>query len=372
MSNKLKSITVAAPGRINILGEHTDYNGGYVLPAAINLTTTFKLTKNNTDSKAKVIAHNVDAQHSFDLDNFKPINGTWQNYVMGVVHELQELGGKMSGFDAEFNGTVPIGSGMSSSAALECSLAYGLNVLFDLGFDEWQLIRASQLAEHNFVGIKCGIMDQFASVMGKADYAMLLDCQSLDFEYVPLDLGDYHFLLLDTNVSHALADSEYNKRREECEEGLAILKSIYKAVSSLRDVSQEMLRESQPKMPETAYRRCLHVITENDRVLNAVEALRAGELSELGQLMYGSHYSLSKQYEVSCAELDFLVKLAEVEPTILGSRMMGGGFGGSTINLIEKKNTADVIDKISAAYKEEFAKELAPYVVTTGGGAREV
>ncbi len=365
-------LTVAAPGRINILGEHTDYNQGYVLPAAINLTTVFKLTKNNTPSTVNFTAHNVNAQYTFDLRDFNPIEGTWENYVMGVVHELIELGASFSGFDAEFDGNVPIGSGMSSSAALECSLAYGLNVLFELGLDDWTLIKASQRAEHNFVGIKCGIMDQFASVMGKPDHAMLLDCMTLEFDYVPLDLGSYHFLLLNTNVTHALASSEYNKRRAECAAGLNRLKDKIGSVETLRDVTTEMLQAHKNDLDSVEWNRCAHVVAENNRVQRAVEALRDGDLATVGRLMYQSHYDLRDKYEVSCKELDFLVDMAEEENSIFGSRMMGGGFGGCTINLVEKKSTAMIVDKFKLAYQAAMGKELSDYIVTTGAGARVV
>jgi len=366
------SITVQSPGRINIIGEHIDYNDGFVLPAAINMVATFQLSKNGTSSTAKIHATNVKESVTFNLDDFKPMPGGWQNYVMGVVHELQQLGANIGGFEGDFDGNVPIGGGMSSSAALECSLAFGLNELFDLGLDKWQLIKASQMAEHNFVGIKCGIMDQFASMMGKANQAMLLDCRSLDFDYFPLELGDYQLLLLNTNVSHNLATSEYNARRSECEQGLSILKKQYENVHSFRDVDLAMLKALEQSMPEKVYRRCKHVLTETQRVLDATKAMQAQDFVELGQLIYASHDSLSNDFEVSCVELDFLVQQTFNKDYILGSRMMGGGFGGCTLNLIEKSQVAKFTEEIAAAYEAKFGVALSIYEVSIGDGAKIV
>lgn len=364
-----QQVIAQSPGRINIIGEHTDYNEGFVLPAAIDKKTVFELKRNQTPHTVWVNAKNVNATYSFQLDRFEPIRSGWQNYVMGVVAELQKLGAKLAGFDATFEGNVPIGSGMSSSASLECSLAYGLNELFDLGLDQWQLIKASQMAEHHFVGIKCGIMDQFASMMGKKDQVMCLDCRSLAFEYFPLELGDYQLLLLNSNVSHQLADSEYNKRRSECEMGIHIIKNKYPEVQSLRDVTDIIWREMLPQLPKLIANRCQHVIAENKRVLAATNALLQKDFVELGRLMYQSHMSLQNDYEVSCPELDYLVAQTRQQPYILGSRMMGGGFGGCTINIIEKKWVNSFIDKMATQYHQQFNIELTPYTVAIEDGA---
>lgn len=358
-----------SPGRINIIGEHIDYNEGFVMPAAVDKQSVFQIKKNGTPHTVNVYSINMEESHSWDLTNFKPIESGWQNYVMGVVHELQEIGAELAGFDATFEGDVPIGGGMSSSASLECALAYGLNELFDLGLDKWDLIKASQLAEHNFVGIKCGIMDQFASTMGKKDHVMLLDCRSLEFEYVPFDLGDYQLLLLNTNVSHSLASSEYNARREECEEGVSIFQQKYTGIQSLRDVSGQMFSELGPSLPELIRKRCRHVITEIHRVKDAVQALRNRDFPRLGQLIYQSHLSLSQDYEVSCTELDFLVDLTMDKDYILGSRMMGGGFGGCTLSIIEKNKAASFIELASQTYRDQFGFDLSPYSVSIESGA---
>ncbi len=363
------AVTVYAPGRINIIGEHTDYNDGFVLPAAIDRMMTVQARRNGASSTVRLTARATQQTFSFDLGHFSPVEKGWQNYVMGVVSELQKLGGAISGFDAEFGGDVPIGSGMSSSAALECSFAVALNELFGLGFSKWQLIEASQRAEHNFVGIKCGIMDQFASVMGKKDHVMLLDCRSLDFQYFPLELGTYQLLLLNTNVSHTLASSEYNTRRSECEQGVLILQKEYPGIVNLRDANLEQVVANKSKMPEHIFRRCLHVVTENQRVLDATKSLLAGDFKMLGELIYQSHFSLQNDYEVSCPELDFLVQQTLEKDYILGSRMMGGGFGGCTISIVEKLRAAEFIEQAAAAYRNRFGIDLTPIEVAIGDGA---
>ena len=369
---KNPTVIVQSPGRINIIGEHTDYNEGFVLPAAIDKKTTVNIKRNGMNSICNIIAENKNETYQFDLKNYKPIASGWQNYVMGVVHEIEKLGANLEGFDASFFGTVPIGSGMSSSAALECSFALALNELFELGLDKWQIIKLSQRAEHNFVGMKCGIMDQFASVMGKQNHVMLLDCRSLEFEYIPLELGAFQLLLLNTNISHALADSAYNERKNQCEEGVEFLKKYYpdRVITNLRDVTFEMLQHVQSKISELVFKRCDHVLRENYRVFSAKIALQSGDLKELGKLMYASHHSLQNDYEVSCKELDFLVEKAADLPYVLGSRMMGGGFGGCTINLIKKENVESFIDWISDEYKNEFGIALTSYEVSVedGGG----
>ena len=365
-------ITVQSPGRINIIGEHTDYNDGFVLPAAVDKNVKMHLKRNGSSDEVKVSATNVGETFRFNLSGFSRLESGWQNYIMGVVHELQQLGAVMEGFDAQFDGNVPIGGGMSSSAALECSLAYALNELFELGLSSSQLIKASQMAEHNFVGIKCGIMDQFASVMGKRGHVILLDCRTYDYQYYPLELGAYQILLLNSNVSHALASSEYNTRRAECEEGVSILKKAYPTITKLRDVSLEQLEKHKTVLPETIYRRCHHVVSENHRVLEATKALQAGNQHLLGQLMYQSHFSLQYDYEVSCPELDYLVKTTQDKDYVLGSRMMGGGFGGCTINIIEKSRSDQFVEETSKAYQKQFGTNLTPYTVSIEDGTGEV
>ncbi|MCC6410999.1 MAG: galactokinase [Saprospiraceae bacterium] len=371
-TNAPDAVTAQAPGRINIIGEHTDYNDGFVLPAAIEHKMTVQIHRNGTPSTVNLTDLKEQQSFSFNLLDFSPMEESWQNYVMGVVSELQKLGGDIKGFDAEFESDVPIGSGMSSSAAMECSFAIALNALFELGFDKLQIIKASQLAEHNFVGNKCGIMDQFASVMGKKDHVILLDCRSLEFQYFPLELGDYQLLLLNTNVSHALASSEYNTRRSECEQGVSVLKKEYPNIKNLRDVTIEQVVAQKAHLPEPIFRRCRHVVNENQRVLNATEALLAGNFKTLGELMYQSHFSLQNDYEVSCPELDFIVQHTIGKDEVLGSRMMGGGFGGCTINLVEKGRVAEFVKQVSKSYRDRFGIDLTPIEVGIGDGAKVI
>ena len=369
---KYQTLTVQAPGRINIIGEHTDYNDGFVLPAAIDKELKVQMGRNGHCTKVKITAADLNESFSFDLEGFSPVEGGWPNYLMGVVNELQELGARFNGFDAVFESNVPIGSGMSSSAALECGFSFALNELFNLGLDKWQLIRATQMAEHNFVGIKCGIMDQFASMMGRKNQVMLLDCRNLEFEYFPIELGEYRLLLLNTNVSHSLASSEYNTRRAECEEGVAILKNEHNGIKNLRDVTLAQTLAAVDKMPEHIFRRCHHVVSENQRVLDAAKALQEGNPTMMGKLMYQSHFSLQNDYEVSCPELDFLVKQTLGKEYVLGSRMMGGGFGGCTINIVERHRIGEFVEQVSTVYRQKFGIDLTPIEVATGDGAKAV
>lgn len=318
------------------------------------------------------MATNLNESFSFQLDDFGPIDNGWQNYVMGVVFELQQMGAAIAGFDATFMGDVPIGSGMSSSAALECSLAYGLNELFQLKFSKQQLIKACQLAEHHFVGTKCGIMDQFASVMGQKSRAIFLDCRSMDYSYLPCNLGHLQFLLLNTNVAHSLASSEYNVRRATCEASVTRIRQQFFKVESLRDVDSRMLETVKPNLSEIEYKRCRHVISENNRVESATQALLHNDFQQLGKLMYDSHRSLQNDYEVSCPELDFLVQQSLDKTYILGSRMMGGGFGGCTINLIEKSKVDDFVAQVAPLYQKQFGLELTAYTANIADGTRLV
>jgi galactokinase len=370
MTSTLNKVKVSSPGRINIIGEHTDYNGGFVLPAAINKEVSAEIRLNGHASHCTFHALDLDEKAEFDWAIDASAQTSWQNYLIGVIEELRKRGADLRGVDIIFSGNVPIGSGMSSSAALECSIAYGLNELFNLGFDKIALTKIAQKAEHNYVGTMCGIMDQFASMMGKADRVMLLDCRSLEYKYLPLELGGYEFLILNTNVSHSLSDSGYNARRQECEAGVLVLQKYFPKVELLRDVTLEMLETVKGKISETVYQRCHYVISENNRVLAASEALEAGNLKKLGKLMYLSHAGLSKKYEVSCAELDFLVEQTQDKDYVLGARMMGGGFGGCTINLIEKSRSKEFVAESSVLYEEEFGFVPTAFYLSVEGGTK--
>ncbi len=354
-------LTVASPGRINIIGEHADYNMGYVLPTAIEKKITFKFQRNNSDRICNVYSKGYDTGFQIDLGTIAPSTIEWENYILGVLHEISLITHKVRGFNCTIESYLPIGSGVSSSAALECGLAYGLNELFDLGLSKMEIVKLSQRAEHSYVGTKCGIMDQFASVMSKAGNVILLDCESLEYQYIPIDLAPYKILMLNTNVSHNLASGEYNTRRAECELGVSLLKKCHPEVGSLRHATEAMLMDHKQVMGDKVFNRCLYVVQEKARVLAAVEALKANDLGKLGGLLYQTHDGLSNLYEVSCPELDFLVEFSKTWDAVLGARMMGGGFGGCTINLVHRDSVEDYIQKASKAYNEKFNIELTAF-----------
>jgi galactokinase len=361
-------LIVDSPGRINIIGEHTDYNNGFVLPTAIDKKIRCMLRKNGSKDRCTVFSKNFDTGFSFDLSKVEKSEQQWENYILGVVYEIQQLTDKLKGFDCVLESNIPIGSGISSSAALECGLAYGLNKLFLLKLPKLTLVELSQRAEHNYVGTKCGIMDQFASVMSKKDHVILLDCQSLDFEYVPIRIEPYKMLLLNTNVSHNLASGEYNLRRSQCEKGVEIIKEKYPEINSLRDVSLSVLHEFKSLMSAVVYNRCSYVVEEKERVLNAVVALKNDYLEELGELMYKTHEGLQYLYEVSCPELDFLVDFSKNYSKVIGARMMGGGFGGCTINIIHTDAVERFITEASASYFKKFDIKLTSFVANPSEG----
>jgi len=354
-------LIIDSPGRINIIGEHTDYNNGFVLPTAIDRKIQFKFKKKGGSNTCTIFSNNFNTSFTLDLNNVNKSEHQWENYILGVIYEIQQLTDKLEGFDCVLESDIPIGSGVSSSAALECGLAFGLNELFNLGLSKMTIVQLSQRAEHNYVGTKCGIMDQFASVMSKKDHVILLDCQSLEYEYVPVSIAPYKILLLNTNVSHNLASGEYNTRREQCESGVEIIKKAYPKVNSLRDVSPEMLDEFKTKIPSVIFKRCKYVVEEKDRVLNSVEALKNNKLELLGTLMYETHEGLQHLYEVSCDELDFLVDFSKNYNDILGARVMGGGFGGCTINIIHEESIEDFITAVSEAYFNKFNIKLTAF-----------
>ena len=360
-------LTVRSPGRINLIGEHTDYNEGFVLPAAIDKEIYFAFAKNN-GKECRIFSYDYGEMNAFSLDDFSPVPQGWINYIMGVVAQLQADGHRIEGFDCVFGGNIPIGAGLSSSAALENGVCLGLSSLFDLNLDKISMVRHSQKAEHEYAGVACGIMDQFASMMGKAAHAIRLDCRSMEYVYFPLDFEEYQFILCDTKVEHALADSEYNQRRSECELGLTAVQNFYSGISSLRDVTYEMLDTVRVEVPPVVYERCSYVLEENDRLLKGCELLKKGDFEGFGKLMYGSHDGLSKKYEVSCKELDFLVDFTRERDEVLGARMMGGGFGGCTINLVKRDQKEKLQAEITAAYYEQFMRSPEIYEVNIVDG----
>ncbi|HEY0042668.1 MAG TPA: galactokinase [Flavisolibacter sp.] len=360
-----------SPGRVNIIGEHTDYNNGFVLPAAIDKAVYVGISK-RSDDQIFLYSEEFNEEHNTDLVTVMPTDKQWPNYILGVVDQLKKRGYEIHGFNLNIDGDVPVGAGLSSSAAVECSVAFALNEIFELGIEKEELAEIGQKAEHTFAKVMCGIMDQFASVFGKEDHVIKLDCQTLDYDYVPLKLEGYKLLLLNTNVKHSLASSEYNTRRAECAEGVELINSGGENVTSLREVTLDMLDRHVKPQNETVYRRCKYVVEENQRLLTACEALQNGDLETLGQKMYGSHDGLSKEYEVSCKELDFLVEAVRDNPAVLGARMMGGGFGGCTINIVKEEEIDTLVQQLTTQYKEAMGLELTSYVAQIENGSSAI
>lgn len=361
-------LTITSPGRINLIGEHTDYNMGYVLPTAIEKKIVFRFQKNGSDSVCHVYSETYDTGFQIDLNRIARSEVEWENYILGVLNEISLRTDKVSGFDCVLQSDLPTGSGLSSSAALECGLAFGLNELFDLGLSNLEMVQLSQTAEHTYVGTQCGIMDQFASVMSKSGHVILLDCESLQYDYIPIDLHPYKIILLNTKVSHNLASSEYNTRKRECEEGVEIIRRNHPKIKSLRHVTEEMLNASKSEMGTTVFDRCSFIVSENKRVLEMAKALREKDLLSVGQLLYAAHHGISKLYEVSCAESDFLVELSKDNPNVLGARQTGGGFGGCTLNIVHEDEVDAFIATATKAYKNEFDIALEAFEVKPSGG----
>jgi galactokinase len=360
-------VIVRSPGRVNIIGEHTDYNNGFVLPAAID-KAVYVAVAPREDEEIKLYSGEFNKCFEDSLSQLKPTREGWPNYILGIVDQLKRRGYAIKGFDLAIDGDVPIGSGLSSSAAVECATAFALNEIFRLGIAKRDMALIAQAAEHSFAGVKVGIMDMFASLYGKKDHVIKLDCQSLDFEYVPLKLEGYKILLLNTNVKHSLGSSEYNTRRAQCEQGVAWVKEHYTEVNSLRDVTMEMLHKYvEPKDP-LIYRRCKYVVEENQRLLKACEDLKRGDLKSLGRKMFQTHEGLSEEYEVSCKELDFLVDAVRNNPDVIGARMMGGGFGGCTINIVKEEAIEPLIKSIGDSYQNKIGKELTAYIAQVEDG----
>ncbi|EJL63032.1 galactokinase [Flavobacterium sp. CF136] len=358
---------VLSPGRINIIGEHIDYNDGYVLPAAIDKIICFAFEKNNTQ-KSKIIA--IDLNEEFEIDLTQKIQLSevvWTNYILGVIKQLQDNGFSFEGFNCVFSSNIPVGSGLSSSAALECGMIFGIKELFNLTIEKVDISLLGQKAEH-WVGINCGIMDQFSSVHGLENKVIKLDCNTLDFEYHNADFKDYSLILFDSNVKHSLFTSEYNNRRLECEEGLSIIRTHFPEIKTFRDCKEEQLLSIQDKMSEIVFKRVHFVVKEIRRVSEACEALDNGNIELLGQLLFDTHDGLSKEYEVSCPELDFIVEQAKKEETVIGSRLMGGGFGGCAITLIKKGNEKNVKEKFTSLYFDTFGIDLKIYDVKISNG----
>ncbi|MDT3406091.1 UNVERIFIED_CONTAM: galactokinase [Pseudacidovorax intermedius] len=353
-----------APGRINIIGEHVDYNDGFVLPAAIDKYICFAVKKQEDSDTSTFFAQDFDQFFSFNTNEKQvPVDQQWANYLLGVFNAIQENGKSTGGLQVAFSSTIPMGSGLSSSAALECGFAYILNTLFDLGLSNSEMALIGQKSEHTFVGVNCGIMDQFASVFGKENKVIMLDCNSLDYQYYDAELDGYAWVLFDSCVKHTHLTSGYNDRRKDVDRGKEVLWKKFPQVHKFRDFTLEKLEECRDEMGDIPYIRCSYLLKEIRRVEQAVQALSENRPEELGRLMNETHDGLSREYEVSCEEIDFLVEETLKEEGVLGSRMMGGGFGGCSINLIEKDQVERVVEAISKKYKDRFNIPMNIYSV---------
>lgn len=361
-----------SPGRINLIGEHTDYNGGFVFPGAIDKGMLAEIKPNGT-SKVRAFSIDMDDYAEFGLTEEEAPKASWARYIFGVCRETIKRGGHIEGFDTVFAGDVPLGAGMSSSAALESTYAFALNDLFGLNIDKFELAKIGQSTEHNYCGVNCGIMDQFASVFGQKGHLIRLDCRSLEYKYFPFDpeTAGYKLVLLDSVVKHELASSAYNKRRQSCESVVAAIKRNHPEVEYLRDANMEMLNEVKADVSAEDYMRAEYVIEEIQRVLDVCDALEKGDYETVGEKMYGTHHGMSKLYEVSCEELDFLNDIAK-ECGVTGSRVMGGGFGGCTINLVKADKYEAFVEKAFAEYTKKFGHAPKLYDVVISDGARRL
>jgi len=380
------SLVVKSPGRINLIGEHIDYNHGFVLPAAIDKFIEVAIGK-RSDGAIHMVAVDLGETIILPIHNLAPHATVWVNYIIGVVDQVfnnlatnennfakikEDFNG---GFSICIQGNIPLGAGLSSSAAVECAVLFALNELYNLSLTRMQMALMAQSAEHKFAGVNCGIMDMFASLHGEKNKAILLDCDSLAFTYYPLALNDYSIVLFDTQIKHALASSEYNTRRLECEQGLKIIQEKYPTVKTFRDISLEQVEAclaSNDVNRSKVYQRCKYVVEEIQRVQLAVQDLAKGDMQAFGKKMFETHKGLSKLYEVSCPELDFLVEATSHNENVLGARMMGGGFGGCTINIIKKSAVEEITKALTANYAKKMHKELAVYITSIEDGTHIV
>ncbi len=362
-----EALIIRSPGRINLIGEHTDYNMGFVLPAAINKSIYLGIHVR----KDRIISlYSLDYQDDYqtNLDSIKRSGKLWPDYLLGVVEQIHKNYSLDHGFNIVFGGDIPPGAGLSSSAALECATAYALNSIFNLHIENMALVRLAQAAENEFVGVKCGIMDQFASMFGKKDYLIRLDCRSLEYAYVPFHADKLKIVLFDTRVKHSLASSAYNERREQCEIGVKLIQDVHPEVLSLRDASEEMLLKFVKPVSEIVYNRCSFIVAEIQRLLNSCNDLENNNMQAFGKRMFETHAGLKDLYEVSCQELDLLVDLVKNHPDVIGARMMGGGFGGCTINLVKTEAVEALIKKVGDTYHAKTGTEMLAYVVEIEDG----
>ncbi|RXK61627.1 galactokinase [Lacibacter luteus] len=365
-------VIVRSPGRINIIGEHTDYNDGFVLPAAIDKAAYVAISLRN-DDEIHLVAHDLHETFSTSLVGLKPVGDvSWPNYILGSAIQFFKMQKLFRGFNVVLSSDVPMGAGLSSSAAVECATVFALNELLNTQLDRITMVQMAQKAEHEFAGVMCGIMDQFASMMGKKDHVIRLDCRSLEYEYKPFKLDGYKILLLNTNVKHSLASSEYNTRRKECTQAVTWIQQHHPNVKALRDANEEML--NQYVLPEDALvdKRSRFVVREINRLLQGCDDLEHGQIEALGAKMFDTHKGLSEMYEVSCKELDWLVDRVKSNASVMGARMMGGGFGGCTINLIKEEAIEPLIKNIQPLYEATMNLPLTYYVATIENGTERI
>jgi galactokinase len=365
-------IIVKSPGRINIIGEHTDYNNGFVLPAAIDKAAYIAMSLRE-DTEIHLVAHDLNESFSTRIEDLKPTGDiSWPNYILGSAAQFQKNGLALRGFNAVLLSDVPIGAGLSSSAAIECATVFALNELLGTNLTRLTMLGMAQKAEHEYAGVMCGIMDQFASMMGKKDHVIRLDCQSLEYEYEPLKLDGYKIVLFNTNVKHSLASSEYNTRRNECTQAVDWVRQFEPSVQSLREVTEMMLDQYVKPHNELIDKRSRFVVQEVERLLNGCLDLGNGDIQALGKKMFLTHEGLSKMYEVSCRELDWLVDFVKDNPNVMGARMMGGGFGGCTINIVKEDAIDALIESIKPAYEEAMGLPLSIYIASIENGTERI
>lgn len=360
-----------APGRINLIGEHTDYNDGFVLPGAIDKSIDFAMGLND-NMTFRFFSLDYDEFYETEEIAKDESHPHWVKYLIGVLAQFQKEGISLKGVDCVFGGNIPVGAGLSSSAAIECGFAFGLNALYEAKIPEYQLVKMAQKAEHEYAGVMCGIMDQFASMFGKEDHVFRLDCRTHEHDYFPLKMDDHVIALCDTRVKHALASSEYNQRRMECEKGVEILRQYDPQIIALRDINIQILEKYKAYFDPVVWKRCHYVVSENSRVEMACQMLQEGKLEAFGQLMYQSHEGLKLEYEVSCKELDTLVNITHSMDEVVGARMMGGGFGGCTINLVRSPGIEYFKKEITSQYHDHFNKEPLIYFVKLTDGTHEL